>query len=314
MFTGIIRNIGEIVSNTRHEDRSVTLSIAAPFSAHLSEGDSVAVAGACLTVLSHSDTTWTCYLMAETLEKTTLGNLKIGDQVNLEQPSRAGDLLHGHIVQGHVDGICTISDITMHGDDKVIAFQTQKELLQHVVPKGSVTLDGVSLTVVDVLEDSFTVSLMPYTLSHTTFGSKQVGDSIHIETDKGRTSTWFSGIAQKGDGRGTSLGFPTANITLDANTPALPEGVFAARAMIQNDPTLYAAALHSGPRPTFPGASASVELHLINFAPRNLYGETLHFTIIEKVAGIQKFDSVPELIQAIGNNVKKVKEILLEQR
>lgn len=314
MFTGIIRNLGTIVSNTHQDDGSVLLEIQAPFSANLSEGDSVAVAGACLTVLSHTDITWTCYLMTETLQKTTLGNLKAGEEINLEQPAQAGDLLHGHIVQGHVDGICTISNIVMHGDDKVITFQTPKELLQHVVPKGSVTLDGVSLTVVDVLADSFTVSLMPYTLAHTTFGNKNVGDSVHIETDKGRLTTWFSGVAQKGDGRGTSLGFPTANISLHDIAARVPEGVFAARAMIEGDPTMYAAALHSGPRPTFPGAFASVELHFINFAPRNLYGETILFTIVEKVADIKKFDSVPELIQKIESNVRKAREILLQQR
>ncbi len=275
MFTGIIRNLGTIVSNTRQEDGSVLLEIQAPFSDELSEGDSVAVAGACLTVLSHTDTTWTCYLMAETLDKTNLGNLKSNDKVNLEQPAKAGDLLHGHIVQGHVDGVCKIVEITPFGDDKVIRFAPPKELLQHIVSKGSVTLDGVSLTIVDVDDTSFTVSFMPYTLSHTTFGNKKIGDSVHIETDKGRTSTWFSGIAQKGDGRGTSLGFPTANISLHDTSTSLPIGVFAARAMIANDPTIYAAALHSGPRPTFPGASPSVELHLINFAPRNLYGKIM---------------------------------------
>ncbi|MEK7499843.1 MAG: riboflavin synthase, partial [Patescibacteria group bacterium] len=265
MFTGIIRHIGTIVSNTRQEDGSVILEIAAPFSANLGEGDSVAVSGACLTVLSHTDTSWTCRLMSETIKKTNLGNLKSNEKVNLEQPAKAGDFLHGHIVQGHVDGVCKIITITKQGNDSLIAFQPPKELLQHIVSKGSVTLDGVSLTVVDINDTSFTVSFMPYTLSHTTFGNRKIGDSAHIETDKGRTSTWFSGTAQKGDGRGTSLGFPTANITLSDPSITLPIGVFAARAMIANDPTIYAAALHSGPRPTFPGASNSVELHLINF-------------------------------------------------
>ncbi|HLC49104.1 MAG TPA: riboflavin synthase [Candidatus Andersenbacteria bacterium] len=314
MFTGIIRNIGTIVSSTRQEDGSVFLEIQAPFSAELSEGDSVAVAGACLTVLTHTDTTWTCYLMAETLDKTTLGKLMPGDKVNLEQPAKAGDFLHGHIVQGHVDGVCKIITIQKHGDDSVITFQPPKELLKHIVSKGSVTLDGVSLTVVDVLDNSFTVSLMPYTLAHTTFQHKTVGDEVHIETDKGHTAKWFSGTAQKGDGRGTSLGFPTANITLNDASIVLPIGVFAARAMIQGDPTMYGAALHSGPRPTFSGASNSVELHLINFAPRNLYNETMHFTIIEKVADIQKFDSVDALKEKIKDNVKKATEILLEPR
>lgn len=311
MFTGIIRHLGTIVSNTLEEDGSVILEIAAPFSSELSEGDSVAVAGACLTVLSHTDTTWTCRLMTETIKKTYLGDLKPGETVNLEQPAKAGEFLHGHIVQGHVDGVCNITNIKKQGDDSVITFQPPKELLERIVSKGSVTLDGVSLTVVDVLEDSFTVSFMPYTLSHTTFGDKKVGNSIHIETDKTQKNTWYSGVAKKGDGRGTSLGFPTANITLDDSAARLPEGVFAARAMIAGDPTLYATALHSGPRPTFAGATPSVELHLINFAPRNLYEETIHFAIIEKVADIQKYSSVPELILGITENVKQATEILL---
>ncbi|MDA1169479.1 MAG: riboflavin synthase [bacterium] len=312
MFTGIIRNIGTIVSNASQKDGSIILEIHAPFSSELSEGDSVAVGGACLTALSHTDATWTCRLMAETIMKTYLGNLVPGDLVNLEQPAKAGDFLHGHIVQGHVDGVCTITNILKQGDDSLITFQPPQELLAHIISKGSVTLDGVSLTIVDVFPESFTVSFMPYTLNHTTFGNKKVGDSAHIETDKAQKNTWFSGVAQKGDGRGTSLGFPTANITLDDTAASLPEGVFAARAMIAGDPTIYAAALHNGPRPTFAGASNSVELHLINFVPRNLYGETIHFTIIEKVADIKKYNSVPELILGITENVKKATEILLQ--
>lgn len=124
------------------------------------------------------------------------------------------------------------------------------------------------------------------------------------------TGTWHSGVVEKGDQRGTGLGFPTANITLDNSSVELEEGVFAARAMIAGDPTLYAGALHVGPRPTFPGASASVELHIIHFQPRNLYGEKISFTIIEKIRDVQKFNSTEELIVAIKNDVTKATKIL----
>ncbi len=312
MFTGIIRSIGTIVLSTPQEDGSVVLEIQAPFSADLREGDSVAVAGACLTVLSHTDTTWTCRLMMETLKKTTLGTLQPGDTVNLEQPAKAGDLLHGHIVQGHVDGTCTITAIQQQGDDRVMTFEVPSSLAPRIVSKGSVTLDGVSLTVVDVHDTSFNVSFMPYTLQHTTFDNKKVGDRVHIEADKTRANVWYSGVVEQGDQRGTSLGFPTANISLPEGPSLLPEGVFAARAMIEGDPTMYAAALHVGPRPTFPDAAPSVELHLINFVPRNLYGQSMQFTIIEKVADIKKFDSVDALSTAIKENVRQATEILLQ--
>ena len=117
------------------------------------------------------------------------------------------------------------------------------------------------------------------------------------------TGTWHSGVVEKGDQRGTGLGFPTANITLDDSSIALEEGVFAARAMIAGDPTIYAGALHVGPRPTFPGASASIELHIIRFQPRNLYNEKISFTVIEKIRDVEKFNSTEELIIAIKNDV-----------
>lgn len=313
MFTGIIRHLGKIVTNTPQEDGSVLLEIEAPFSSELSEGDSVAVAGACLTVLAHTDTTWTCRLMAETIKKTTLGSVQPGDIVNLEQPTKAGELLHGHIVQGHVDGIATITTITPQGDDRVMEFTPPKELMQHIVSKGSVTLDGVSLTVVDVTEDSFTVSFMPYTLSHTTFKDKKVGDFVHIETDKGRTATWFSGHVVQGEGRGKGLGFPTANITFDISSTFAGEGVFACRVMVENDPTIYGGALHAGPRPTFVDSSPSVEIHLLRFPDQDIYGKELRFTIVEKIRDTKKFESSEQLITAIHEDVEKITTILLNR-
>lgn len=310
MFTGIIRHMGRISAVATKPDGSMTLEIEAPFAADLKEGDSVSVNGACLTVLSHTDTTWTCYLMAETIQKTTLGNLHAGDTVNLELPAQAGDRLDGHIVQGHIDGVCAITHIENRGDDKIYTLTPPFALLQFITPKGSIALDGVSLTVVDVVNNTFTVSLMPYTLSHTTLGEKAVGDSVHVETDKMRQPIWHTGTAVRGEGRGAELGFPTANVTLDAYSPLPEEGIYACRAFLNDDPTLYAAALHVGPRPTFTDSPASVELHILNFPSRELYGTTVRFTCVQKIRDVAKFDSVEDLQKAITEDVQKASEIL----
>lgn len=311
MFTGIIRNLGTIQKNIHQEDGSIVLNIAAPFAKDLNEGDSVAVNGVCLTVLSHTTYTWTCRLMAETIQKTTLGFLQSGTTVNLELPTKTGDFLHGHIVQGHVDAPCNIIDIVSKGDDRVMTFQPSKELLPRMAPKGSVALDGVSLTTVDVHENSFTVSFMPYTLQHTTFGTKKVGDMVNLETDHTQDALWLSGTVVHGDRRGTALGFPTANIRLDANGALPSEGIFACRAMIEGDPTIYAGALHVGPRPTFVNATPSVELHLIAFPTRDLYGHHVRFMIIEKIRDVMKFESTKALTTAIAQDVKQATSLLM---
>lgn len=311
MFTGIIRHFGTITNRTEQADGSIVLEITAPFSQDLHEGDSVSVNGVCLTVLSHINTSWTCRLMSETINKTTLALLQIGSQVNLELPTKAGDRLDGHIVQGHVDEICRIIDISARGDDRVFTLQPSAEFISRITPKGSVTLDGVSLTVVDVTNAAFTVSIMPYTLEHTMFGSRKIGDAVNMETDHTRQSTWLFGIVIQGDKRGTALGFPTANIELDADSQRPPEGIYACRAMVENDPTIYAGALHVGPRPTFEGASASVELHIINFVSKDLYGLTIRFTVVEKIRDIEKFESPKTLAAAISQDVAKATAILM---
>ncbi|HSX25049.1 MAG TPA: riboflavin synthase [Candidatus Andersenbacteria bacterium] len=313
MFTGIIRNQGTVSTISAESSGAVLLEIASDLSPSLHEGDSVAVNGVCLTVLNHTDTTWTARLMQETLNKTTLKDCKENDIVNLELPVASGERMHGHIVQGHVDGVCTLSKITAIGDDRIFTLMPPQELLKHITQKGSIALDGISLTVVDVGDDFFTVSLMPYTLSHTTLGIRNIGDELNIETDKHTRSLWHSGIVHQGDQRGTSLGFPTANIKLEDSSTKLEEGVFAARATIENDPTLYAGALHVGPRPTFSGASSSIELHIINFPARNLYDEKIQFSVIEKIRDVQKFDSSEELIDAIKKDVRKATEILMRR-
>ena len=182
MFTGIIREIGTIESVVEGKN-SRTLTIATTLSENVKEGDSIAVNGVCLTVLSYTTTSWQARLMQETLDKTTLGSLVVGDHVNLEPALSLGATLDGHIVQGHVGGVCTISDITHVGDDRIFTLSTPPALIEYLIPKGSVALNGVSLTVVDVLDDSFTVSIMPYTLEHTTFGESKVGDRVTMEAD-----------------------------------------------------------------------------------------------------------------------------------
>lgn len=182
MFTGIIRQLGEVVSLEKSDD-GYRLSTNKPKNWTVSEGDSIAVNGACLTVLPESGDNLVFHLMQETLDKTTLGNLKPDAQVNLEQTLAAGDRFDGHFVQGHVDGVAEIVDIAETEKDKVFTFKAPASLAKYLTPKGSVALNGVSLTVIDVDEDKLRVSMFPYTLEHTTFGKNNVGDKINIECD-----------------------------------------------------------------------------------------------------------------------------------
>jgi riboflavin synthase len=183
MFTGIIRELGHVSDLDRSGDGLiVTLSRPVSFSA-LIAGDSVAVNGVCLTVLTCDEGSWQIRLMHETLAKTNLGELSRGVKVNLERPVAAGERFDGHFVLGHVDSVAEILDITPAGDDRVFRFRPPANLLSYFIAKGSVALNGVGLTIVDVLPDSFTVSIMPYTLEHTTFGATQERDHVNVEVD-----------------------------------------------------------------------------------------------------------------------------------
>ena len=190
MFTGIIREVGYVRDLDRSGDGMI-LTFTRPASfGNLREGDSVAVNGTCLTVLSADSTSWQVRLMHETLAKTNLGELQPQALVNLERPVAAGERFDGHFVLGHVDGVAEIVKITPVGDDRVMHVRLPagqagppSDLIRYIIPKGSVALDGVSLTVVDVLPDSFTVSCMPYTLEKTTFGATKVGDHVNVEVD-----------------------------------------------------------------------------------------------------------------------------------
>lgn len=182
MFTGIIRHLGTVTATTTTPTGRY-LSIATSLAPNLHEGNSIAVNGACLTVETKTDTEWTAHLMQETLRKTNLGILAVGDKVNLEEPVKIGETLDGHFVQGHVDGVTTILNIQAEGTDRMFTFMLPPTMRALLIPKGSIALDGVSLTVVDLTSEIFRVSIMPYTIAHTTFQYRTPGDLINIETD-----------------------------------------------------------------------------------------------------------------------------------
>ena len=182
MFTGIIRHLGTVTSFEQQPNAAIVV-VTTDVASQVAEGDSVAVNGACLTALEHDASTITFRLMQETLMKTNLGELTEGAQLNLERSVAAGERFDGHFVLGHVDGVATISAREPVGDDRVFTFTPPTELTPFLIDKGSVAIDGVSLTVVEARDNDFTASIMPYTLEHTTFGSRGVGDQVNIELD-----------------------------------------------------------------------------------------------------------------------------------
>ena len=183
MFTGIIEELGSVVAIEDQGD-AVRLTIAGEVT--LSDaglGDSIAVNGCCLTVAERTETQWTADVMAETLAKTSLGGLGAGDRVNLERAVTADKRLGGHIVQGHVDAVGEIRSRTPSEHWEVVEISMPSALGRYLVDKGSITVDGISLTVVEVGEDAFTVSLIPETLSRTTLGFREPGDPVNLEVD-----------------------------------------------------------------------------------------------------------------------------------
>jgi riboflavin synthase len=189
MFTGIVEELGTVEALERQSD-AVRLTVrAASVLEDVGLGDSIAVNGVCLTVVSTGSTdgvaadTWTADVMAETLAKTGLGSLTRGDRVNLERAVTAGTRLGGHLVQGHVDAVGHVvrRDPGEHWD--VVTLSMPAELAPYLVDKGSITVDGVSLTVVEAGEESFTVSLIPETLRRTTLGFRVPGDVVNLEVD-----------------------------------------------------------------------------------------------------------------------------------
>ena len=187
MFTGIIEELGRVVAITPLPDESARLVIAGPRATSDSgAGDSIAVNGVCLTAVTVADGTFSADVMAETLRRTTLGDLAPGDRVNLERPMAADGRFGGHIVQGHVDGVGRIRARRPSENWEVVEVDLPGRLSRYLVEKGSITIDGVSLTVVEVVDGElpwFSVSLIPTTLAATTLGTRAVGDPVNLEVD-----------------------------------------------------------------------------------------------------------------------------------
>ncbi len=183
MFTGIIIGKGKILSVTAKEADRV-FRIASPFNMNNTDlGASIACSGCCLTVIEKGDDWFDMYVSGETLSKTNLGEWQIGTEINLERSLRLGDEMGGHIVSGHVDGLATIKSITQDGDSWRIEITPPKGFEKFVAPKGSVALDGISLTVNEVTDTSFGVNIIPHTMQVTTLGTRKVGDKINMEVD-----------------------------------------------------------------------------------------------------------------------------------
>ncbi len=182
MFTGLVQTTGSVRSIER-EDEGVRLTVASPLAAELSEGDSIAVNGVCLTAAEAEAGAFGADVMAETLRRSSLGPLEPGDSVNLELPLRAADRLGGHIVQGHVDGLGTVDSLQDEGFARLIRIAAPADLLRYVVEKGSIAVDGVSLTVAEVGESDLVVSLIPETLERTNLGAATPGQHVNLEVD-----------------------------------------------------------------------------------------------------------------------------------
>ncbi|NMI00049.1 riboflavin synthase [Pseudonocardia acidicola] len=186
MFTGIVEEVGEIV-DVRRTDEVVALTVRGPtVTGDAAHGDSIAVNGVCLTVIDEegaTDGTFTVELVPETLRRSSLSGIEPGAKVNLERALPAGGRLGGHIVQGHVDGVGTVLSRTPGERSDEVRFELPPELARYVVEKGSIAVDGVSLTVAATDGRTFTVALIPTTLADTTLGVRRAGDSVNLEVD-----------------------------------------------------------------------------------------------------------------------------------
>ncbi|MET9895527.1 riboflavin synthase [Streptomyces sp. NPDC006465] len=183
MFTGIVEELGEVTAVEMLDDASRFRLRGPVVTQGAQHGDSIAVNGVCLTVVEHEGDEFTADVMAETLNRSSLGALAVGSRVNLERPMAVGERLGGHIVQGHVDGTGAVIERKPSDNWEIVKISLPADLSRYVVEKGSITVDGISLTVVDAGPDYFTVSLIPTTLDLTTLGHKQPGDPVNLEVD-----------------------------------------------------------------------------------------------------------------------------------
>ncbi len=183
MFTGIVEELGEIISIT-HGEKSARLSVKCPLvSSDASLGDSIAINGCCLTVIEIGENMLSFDAVPETLRCTNLGDLKPGDLVNLERPMMLNGRLGGHFVQGHIDGVGKIHSVVKEDNALVISIEIEKELQKYLISKGSITVDGISLTVAKLEDYGFSVWIIPHTSHVTTMGRRHPGDRVNIECD-----------------------------------------------------------------------------------------------------------------------------------
>jgi riboflavin synthase len=182
IFTGLVQSLGKVVREVSSSD-GVRLTVSSPVAGELREGDSIAVNGVCLTATEVDGDSFTAEVMNETLSRSSLQGAGPGTAVNLELPLRAGDRLGGHVVQGHVDGVGRVASATEDGFARRVEIEAPHELMRYVVPKGSIAIDGVSLTITDCGQRSFTVSLIPETLARTNLGAAGPGTQVNLEVD-----------------------------------------------------------------------------------------------------------------------------------
>ena len=183
MFTGLIEDVGTI-GDLRLQQKSAVLTVKTKLPVRsMARGASVAVNGACLTVVKKGLRSFTVDVSPETLQRTSLETLTVGSMVNLERPMRLADRLGGHLVTGHVDGVGAVAAIEKQGEFTIITFEVPAPLGALLVPKGSVAVDGISLTVNVCRKQRFSVAIIPFTLQHTNLRARRVGDKVNIETD-----------------------------------------------------------------------------------------------------------------------------------
>jgi riboflavin synthase len=182
VFTGLVADLGTVTAVDATSD-GVRLAVQTALAPEIGEGDSVSVNGVCLTATAISDGHFSADVMHESLRRSSLGEVAAGSAVNLELPLRAGDRLGGHVVQGHVDGVGVLQDAREDGFSRVVRIGAPADLLRYVVEKGSIAVDGVSLTVSAIGGDWFEVSLIPETLERTTLGTAAVGRPVNLEVD-----------------------------------------------------------------------------------------------------------------------------------
>lgn len=183
MFTGIIEETGTIKKISRGSKSAKLRIEASKVLEGTNPGDSISTNGICLTVVEVDQNTFSVDVMAETLRKTNFGKLSIGSRVNLERALKLSDRLGGHLVSGHIDGLGVIGNIVTEDIARIISIKTASDMLRYIIPKGSIAIDGISLTVTYVDEHSFKVSIIPHTAAETSLLSKKIGDAVNLETD-----------------------------------------------------------------------------------------------------------------------------------